>query len=128
MRKALKYIIPFLLCAIVAVLILVARGAFVKSGDALMTDLCDAFFVPGVIMAMFGLLVFATNGGVFDMLSFGVIKLFDLFKKDLTKVKYRTFYDYREAQREKRRSFLHFIIVGGVFVVAAVVFFIVYKV
>lgn len=127
MKKVLKYLIPFFVCAIAVILILASRGAFAKSGRPLMTDLCDAFFVPGIIMAGFGLLIFATNGGAFDMLAFGVRKLFDLFKKDLTKVKYRTFYDYREAQKEKKRSFLNLVIVGVGFLLASMVFLIVYE-
>lgn len=126
MKKVLKYLIPILICALVTVLILVERGAFVKSGQDLMKDLSDAFFVPGIVMLCFGVLVFATNGGTFDMLAFGVIKMFDLFKKDLTKVKYRTFYDYRKAQNEKKRSFLHLIIIGAGFLIVGVVFLIVY--
>ena len=92
-----------------------------------MIDLCDAFFVPGVIMLCFGLLVFATNGGAFDMLAFSVIKLFDLFKRDLTKSKYRTFYDYREVQKEKNRQFVSFIIIGGGFLLVGIVFWLVYR-
>lgn len=126
MKKALRYLIPSLICAVTVILILVGRGAFTKSGRPLITDLCDAFAVPGMIMLCFGLLVFATNGGTFDMLAFGVRKLFDLFKKDLTKVKYRTFYDYREAQKEKKRSFAHFIIVGAGFLLVSIAFLIVY--
>ncbi len=126
MKKVLKYLIPILICALVTVLILVGRDAFVKSGQDLMKDLSDAFFVPGIVMLCFGVLVFATNGGTFDMLAFGVIKMFDLFKKDLTKVKYRTFYDYRKAQNEKKRSFLHLIIIGAGFLIVGVVFLIVY--
>lgn len=127
MKKVLKYLIPFLLCAVVVIVVLAVRGSFVKSGKPLISDLCDAFAVPGMIMTCFGLLVFVTNGGTFDMLAFGVRKLFDLFKKDLTKVKYRTFYDYREAQKEKKRSFWNLIVVGLFFVTAAVVFLIVYE-
>lgn len=127
MKKILKYLIPFLLCVIVAVSILAGKGSFVKSGARLMSDLCDAFFVPGIIMTCLGLLIFCTNGGAFDMLAFGMLKFFDLFKRDLTKVKYRTFYDYRQAQKEKKRSFWSFIIVGLVFVAVSAVFFILYK-
>lgn len=127
MKKALSYIIPAVLCAAIAIIILAARGAFGKTGMQLMMDLCDAFFVPGALMTGFGLLVFATNGGSFDMLAFGIRKLFDLFKRDLTKVKYRTFYDYRQAQKEKKRSFWSYLIVGLVFIAVAVVFLLVYK-
>lgn len=127
MKKALKYLIPFLLCAVAAILILVGKSSFAKSGKPLMGDLCDAFAVPGMIMTCFALLVFATNGGSFDMLAFGVIKLFDLFKRDLTKVKYRTFYDYRQAQKDKKRPFAYLIIVGGAFLLVGVVFLLVYN-
>lgn len=126
MRKFLKYLIPFLLCAVVVILILIARESFVKIGQDLMEDLCDAFAVPGIVMLCFGLLVFATNGGTFDMLAFGVRKLFDLFKRDLTKVKYRTFYEYREAQRDKKRSFGSLVIVGALFLLVGVAFLLVY--
>lgn len=127
MKKVLKYLIPFLLCAIATILILVWRGAFVRSGKGLIIDLCDAFSVPGAVMLGVGLLVFVTNGGAFDMLAFGVIKLFDLFKRDLTKVKYRTFYDYREAQKEKNRTFVNLLIVGGGFLLVGIVFLLVYN-
>lgn len=127
MRKVLKYLIPFLTCAVIVIVVLAARGSFVKSGQALMCDLSDAFVVPGMIMTCFGVLVFATNGGSFDMLAYGIRKLFDLFKKDLTKVKYRTFYDYRQAQKEKKRSFMHLIVVGTVFLLAGIAFLLVYS-
>ncbi len=126
MKKVLKYLIPVLICCTVVIVILASRGSFVKTGKALIRDLCDAFTVPGALMFCFGLLVFATNGGTFDMLAFGVRKFFELFRKDLTKVKYRTFYDYRQAQKEKKRTFIHFIIVGSAFLLVAIVFLIVY--
>ena len=126
MKKVLKYLIPVLICCTVVIVILASRGSFVKTGKALVLDLCDAFTVPGAVMFCFGLLVVATNGGTFDMLAFGVRKLFDLFRKDLTKVKYRTFYDYRQAQKEKKRTLLHFIIVGSAFLLVAIVLLIVY--
>lgn len=126
MKKVLKYLIPFLICSIFTVVILATRGSFAKTGKTLMGELSDAFFVPGVITLGIGLLVMATNGGAFDMLSFGILKLFDLLKRDLTKVKYRTFYDYRQAQKEKKRSFLHVVLIGAGFVLVALVFLVIY--
>ena len=126
MKKVLKYLIPVLICCTVVLVLLASRGSFVKSGKDLIRDLCDAFTVPGAVMLCFGILVFATNGGTFDMLAFGVRKFFDLFRKDLTKVKYRTFYDYRQAQKEKKRSFLNFVVVGAAFLLVGIVFLIVY--
>lgn len=126
MRKVLKYLIPVLVCVAGVFAVLGIKGSFVKSGQPLIGDLCDAFFVPGVLMLCFGLLVFATNDGAFDMLAFGIIKLFDLFRRDLTKVKYRTFYDYRKAQEGRKRPYIYLMIIGGAFVLAAVAFLLAY--
>jgi len=127
MKKVLYYLIPFLLCAIIVVVFLAAQGSFAKTGKGLIFDLCNAFTVSGAAMTGVGLLVFVTNGGAFDMLAFGFIKLFDLFKKDLTKVKYRTFYDYHKAQGDKKRSFLHLLLIGMGYLIVAVIFLVVYN-
>lgn len=127
MKKVIKYLIPVALGVAVVLMILTSKGAFVKTGKGLISDLCDAFFVSGAILTGVGALIFVTNGGAFDMLAFGVRKLFDLFKKDLTKVKYRTFYDYRQAQKEKNRSFIHLLLIGVAFLLVSIVFFIIYN-
>ncbi|MCM1042760.1 MAG: DUF3899 domain-containing protein [Corallococcus sp.] len=127
MKKYIKYVIAFVVCAVVTVCLLWAFGTFTQTdGGEIMKNLCDAFFVPGIIMLCIGLLVFATKGGAFDMLAYGVRKLFDLFKRDLTKVKYKTFYDYRKAQQEKTRDFLYMLIVGAVWVVISALFLVLY--
>lgn len=126
MKKVLYYLIPFLICAVIVVVFLAAQGSFSKTGKGLIFDLCNAFTVSGASMAGVGLLVFVTNGGAFDMLAFGFIKFIDLFKKDLTKVKYRTFYDYHKVQNEKKRSFLHLLLIGMAFLVVALILLLVY--
>ena len=125
MKKVLKYLIPFLLCAIVVIVVLAVRGSFVKSGKPLISDLCDAFAVPGMIMTCFGLLVFVTNGGTFDMLAFGVRKLFDLFKKDV-KGKYKDFHDYREAKKDRGLKTTFMLFTGLGYIALAVIFLICY--
>lgn len=128
MKKLLNYIITSAFGLFVAAMILVGLGTFTQtSKSVIFGDLADAFFVPGVVILGIGLLLFASNGGAFDMLRYSVIKLFTLFRRDLTKVKYRTFYDYRKAQSEHKRSFLYMLVVGAVFLVLAVVFFILYR-
>ncbi len=127
MKKWLQYLIVSVISLAIVFCVLLMQNAFTHSGDLLLKDLCNAFFVPGVLVLGLGLLVWSTNGGTFDMLAFGVIKLFDLFKKDLTKVKYRTFYDYRKAQQEKERSFSAYVVVGVVLIVISIVFLILYN-
>ena len=127
MKKIWKYFITALVGLVGALLILVFKDTFAKTAaQKILADLSDAFFVPGVLLLGVGTLLFASNGGAFDMLAFGIMKLFDLFKRDLTKVKYRTFYDYRQAQKDKKRTFDYLLIVGAAMVVVASVFWIVH--
>ena len=127
MKKVLYYLIPFILCAVIVVVFLAARGSYSKAGKELVLDLCDAFTLSGALMTGIGMLVFVTNGGALDMLSFAFIKLIDVFRRDLTKVKYRTFYDYRTAKKERHRSFVHLLLVGLVFLAVAIALLIVFN-
>lgn len=128
MKTIWKYLITIAFGLVIALLVLLSKGTFSQTEAVdVYKDLCDALFIPGVTIVCFGLLVFASNGGVFNMLKFGMIKLFDLFKRDLTKVKYRTYYDYSEAQKDKNKGFWYLLVVGAVFIVASVVFLVVYN-
>lgn len=127
MKRYLRYIITAAAGAVVITIILLVGGTFSETSQtAVYRDLCDAFFVVGVLMAGMGVLIFCTNGGAFDMLSFGFIKLFDLFRRDVTKAKYRTFYDYRESKKDRNRSFDYLLVVGIVFIAVGVVFYFFY--
>lgn len=127
MKKLFKYGLTTLFALVIALLILIGNGTFGKTLPvAIYADLCDAFFVPGILILLFGLLIAVSNGGAFDMLKFGMIKLFDLFKRDLTKVKYRTFYDYKKSLEGKERSFRYLLIVGAAVTAVSVVFFLLY--
>ena len=88
--------------------------------------LCDAFFVPGVVILGFGLLVIASNGGTFDMLVFGTKKFINLFRKDVSKRMHETFYDYRTAKSENKGEFLYLIIIGLIFIVISMIFLALY--
>lgn len=89
--------------------------------------LTNATFAIGMVCACFGLLVIAANGGVFEMLYYGTYRFFTLFKKDVNKVRFKTFYDYQVYRRGKpRRSFAHLLIVGVLFVALSGLFLAIY--
>ena len=56
-------------------------------------DLCDAFCIPGFLILSFGILVFISNDGGFSMLSYGVKRIFLVFKKD---PRMENFYEYKK--------------------------------
>lgn len=127
MRKLKSYLITFVVCSAFTVAILWAYGAFEQTDKVeLVKNLSDAFIVPGIMTLGLGGLIFCTNGGVFDMLAFGVIKLFDVLKKDLKKVKYHDFYEYRQSKEGRNREYAHLLIIGALFVIIGIIFIFVY--
>ena len=92
----------------------------------IMKAFCDAFFVSGVLITCIGGLVFVSNGGVFDMLAYGMRTFFESFKKNVTDRKYRTYYDYKESKKDKKRNFGFLVVVGVAFIVISLVFLALY--
>lgn len=126
MKRIKGYLITFGIGITVAFLLMLYKDIFhAKTSVDVFHILCDAFFVPGVLIAGFGLLVLSSNGGTFDMLTYGVIRFFTFFKKDL-KAKYKTFYDYRTAQQGSPRKFLYLVLTGLTFILISVIFMLLY--
>ena len=126
-KKILQYVITIAVCSLITFIVLALRGIFNSPEPKQVAHyLTDAFFAVGIITTMVGLLIFVSNGGVFDMLVYGVYRFITiLFKKDHRNVKYNTFYDYRVAKAERpKASFLFLIIVGLIFVGISMIFLI----
>ena len=102
------------------------KKTLLRYGITTLVGLLLAFFASGVIIACVGLLVVATEGGAFDMLAYAVVLIFDGLRKDVTKRKYKDFYEYKQAKKEKKRSFAYLLIVGLIFIVISLVFLIPY--
>ena len=71
-------------------------------------------------------MIFASNGGAFDMLSYAFIRFFDLFRRDVRNKKYKDFYEYREAKKDKKRGMAFMLIVGVIFIALAGIMLIAY--
>lgn len=127
MKKALKYIIAAAIGIAVALIIMFTRN--ITGQDTVkqvFTILSDAFFVPGICLVGVGFIVWASNGGVFDMLAFGFLSLFDVLRKDISKRKYKDYYEYRQAKKGEKRGFGFMLLVGLAFIAVAAVFTAVY--
>lgn len=122
-----KYIITSVIGLVIAAIIALSKNIFTQTDSTVVFHiLCDAFFVPGVCITCFGLLVFSSNQGTFDMLIYGTKKFFSLFKKDLSKEKHKTFYEYQQAQHEKKISFAYLLYVGLAFIAISMIFLMFY--
>jgi hypothetical protein len=88
--------------------------------------LSDSFFAVGVVITGFGLLVVASNGGAFDMLSYGVSTFFSFFRRSKAR-KYADFYEYRVAKEKNKHNFGFLLIAGLVIIVIAIIMYVFYN-
>lgn len=120
-KKAVKYIITLLLGFATAAAIAYFRGLFDQTElVGVFHVLSDSFAVSGVLITGFGALVFVSNEGGFDALSYGMVSFFDIFRKE-KRNKYRTFYDYKQAKAEKNLSCGFILICGSIILAIALI-------
>ena len=122
-KPSRAYLITGGIASLISICILVSRDILsMTSALDVYQALCDAFFVPGVMLLSLGLLVLVSGTGQFDMLSYGMHSLLVLFTPLKKVEKHDSFYDFkmaREARRmgKPRQYLLH---VGAVFVFLSV--------
>lgn len=125
-KRLLQYGITTGVCLLITFIYLLGVNIFTSTDlKQNLKYLTDAFFTSGIISLSFGLLVFASNGGAYDMIIYGMYRFITLFKKDHSDVKYPTFYDYHVAKAERKKTeFLFMIIVGAAFILISCIFLI----
>ena len=119
-KKVLPWLIELGLSLLVFLAVALIRGAFTAAtpADAYL-GLCDAFFVPGVLLTCFGILAFCASGGAYDIFSYGVKSLKTLFTP-FGKGRQQTYYEYKlekELRRQKPKPYT--LIMGLCFLAAA---------
>ena len=88
--------------------------------------LSDSFFVPGVVITGFGLLIYASNEGAFDGVTYGVMAFLSMFKSKQEK-KYSSLYDYKQKKHAVKTK-TGFILISGLIVLAfGILFYILYS-
>ena len=126
-KNILRYSIASAVGLALAFVILCFKNIFSQTDAVKVFQiLCDAFFVTGICFACIGVIMLAGNGGAFDMLGYAFVMLFDALRKDISKRKYKDFYEYRQAKKEKKRNVLYMCVVGGAFIAISVIFLILY--
>ncbi len=100
--------------------IMLSRGIFgVKDIYGVLLILNDAFFVSGICLICAGGLVFASDEGIFRMLSYSISLFFQIRKRNKPEKKYKDFYEYKVAKDEKKHSCAHLLVVGFAFLAVA---------
>lgn len=120
-KKLLPYLICFAVGAAMFLAVIISNKIWLLSGYDVFRLLSDACIVPGAIIGGIGALVFAANGGVFDMLSYAVLHLFDLFRPNVRNERYKNFFEYKQTKADRQHPFAHMLIVGVFFLVLSAI-------
>lgn len=109
-----KYGITFALMGLFTWSILASRG---YSSDMSQADklfhLGDAFFVPGIVVVLFGALVWVSTTGFFDALSYGAMFAIHALLPFTRRGDNEKYYDYKVRKDEKRAKGYGFIFICG---------------
>lgn len=127
MKKYLKYIITFGLGLIFFLVIIFSKDIFNQTETLeVYKILSDACFAPAVVIGGIGIIVFVDNNGVFDIIIYGVKLALTAFSRDISKRKYKTFYDYKVAKHETSNPYGFLLIIGGFFLLISILFLVLY--
>ncbi len=122
LKKLLPYLICFGIGAAIFLTIIISNEIWTLSGYDVFRLLSDACIVPGALIGGVGALVFASNGGAFDMLNYAVMHIFDLFRPNARNERYKNFFEYKQAKADRHRPIAHMLIVGLFFLILSAIF------
>ena len=116
-----RYLITLSAGLVMAVYILWQKDFLGQTETAMIFHiLCDAFFVPGVLLVCFGLLIFSTNEGTFDGMTYAVKSFVNMFRKKNMK-QYDNYYDYKASRKNRDTKFAYLIFCGLFFIAVSAI-------
>ncbi len=122
-KNLLKYGITVTLCLVVSVLVAWNRGLFTATKlDDIYRILSDAFYLPGILLVLFGLLMWLAGEGALMGIGYvmkSLVRLIIPFRQHETYAEYVA----KKAEKEKVK-FGFLLIVGLAFFLVGVVFLI----
>ena len=121
MKKYLRTILAFLFGALVALSVCALKNVFVMNEPArILRTLCDAFFLPAILLLGGGLMVMVSNNGIFDTLSYASRTVFNLLIPGPGRGRNpESFVDYRHRKHQKQGSYGFLLVAGGVYLLLA---------
>ncbi len=120
MKTSVKYLLTLGVGAALALVVMTSKKLFDQTDLATIYHiLSDSFMVSGVLLGGLGLLVFASNEGTFDMLTFGTKQFFGFFRKNKEQ-KYADYYEYKEKRAANKVKFGSILICGLIYLLLAV--------
>ncbi len=126
MKNIYKYLITMFIGLLLAFLVALSKNIFDQTIlKNIYHILSDAFFVSGVLITGIGLLVFVSDEGVFDGLSYAVIAFLNMFKSKDTR-RFNSLYEYKEYKHREKTRIRFLLISGLILLIIAVLFYILF--
>jgi hypothetical protein len=128
-RFGRNYAITMLVCLILAVGIYALRGGLaVVEWEVQAALWCDAFFIPAAVMLCIAALMFVSNDGLFDIISYGIQKALRLVLSEKKQAEYpKTFYDYKKAKWDNAKAPVAHLVAAGLTLMALAVMFLMFS-
>ena len=103
-RRPRAFALPLAIGAATWLALMAGRGGFeAPDPQTFWHVMCDALFVPGVLLTGVGLLVVVAAGGAFDAIHFGLQKLFGLLRSEEKRAALpRTYFDFVTLKHGKK--------------------------
>ena len=122
-KKIIRIAAYFSAGLIVAFAVAATKGLF-TAGEIpeIRKTASDGCFVASVCLIGFGLLLFAGNGGAFDMLAYGVKSVFSVFLPEEKRKTRETFYEYSARRQAKKKPFALPLVTGCGYLVLSLLF------
>ena len=102
------------------------RGLFaITAWERVARTLCDAFFIPAVLLLGLGALMYVSNEGFFDVATFGARSMLWLFRPAGAQARQKeSFADYRAAKHQNPAQPGFLLAVGAAFLLVSLIFYI----
>lgn len=126
--RVIRYLSAAVFCALLVWLYVSGRDPWTLPLVEQYRIWCDAFTIPGLLLVLAGCLVWISNKGALDGISYAVRGLFRVFIPGAgLRQNMESYYDYLKRKEEKRIKGYGFLFaVGGVCLAAAAVFMILF--
>ena len=127
-KRFIKYMLTFILGLLMSFVVFSYRNILESSSTSdIVMILSDGFLLPAVLIGGLGVLLFVSNGGMFDIFifSFGTLRETLKYKKDRDPNFPKNYFEFKQ-QRSKKYTTSYFLVVGGVFLVLSLAFNIIF--
>lgn len=129
-KKLLQYGATAVVGALIALWVMNIEGFFIiidSESDQIkeiFNILCNAFFIPGMLLILSGVIMWIASKGFFDSFGYAGRTAAHMFIPFM-KPERKSFYDYKEEKAKKRGKVPYFLmIVGAAYLLISVVFLI----